>query len=98
MTMRLIMVRENGRFVQRTIWADDRPIERQEGPRVRHEESGCAGREPTRVTLPKITALSDVTEPPRAIRFAPPVTPVDPVKMRNLAMIRKVGRMLERAG
>ena len=97
--MRLVMVKESGRMVQRTVWQEDSPIEGVDGPRARHQEQGSNPHRLTRITLPRVTALDHVVvEERREIRFAPKIDAVDPIKMRNLAMIRRVGKMIQRSG
>jgi hypothetical protein len=97
--MRLVMVKESGRMVQRTVWQEDSPIEGVDGPRARHQEQGSNPLRFTRITLPRVKALDHVVvEERREIRFAPKSAPVNQVKLRNLATIRRVGRMLQRSG
>lgn len=96
---RLTYVRKHGRLVQTTVYQEDAEIERMEGPRARYKEPGRNHHDDVTITLPRIHALSHVQdEPPPPIRFAPKSAPIDPIKMRNLALIRRVGQRLDRSG
>lgn len=96
---RLTYVRKHGRLVQCTVFQEDAVIERMEGPKARYKESGRNHHDDVIITLPRIRALDHVEpDAPPPIRFTPKVEPIDPIKMRNFAMIRRVGRMLQRSG
>jgi hypothetical protein len=96
---RLTYVRKHGRLVQVTVYQEDTEIERMEGPKARYKEIGRNHHDDGTITLPRIRALDHVQEDaPAPIRFAPKSAPIDPIKMRNLAMIRRVGQMLQRSG
>lgn len=97
-SMRLIMRREGGRMIQTAVWQQDRPIEREDSPPERWNITSGPRSDRKRISLPVVRSLPPAGEAPRPIRFAPSIAPVDPVRLRNLETIRRVGKMLARAG
>ena len=64
--------------------------------------SGVAGvsadLKPKQVSLPRISALSELAEAPSRSRPAPPITPICADKQARLATIRACHRKMARAG